>query len=169
MKRFLYFLLLITCNIYSQDIIENHEIEWSDRYAETENKEELKTLYFKGVDYTFQNGRVFPYVIVRIEIDENVDIRKISLTENNYLPVSTKENKIIKGWNVNLDEIEFKNNIVKSRESSFAIISFIPIKKVQNKYQKISNFTINIWLEKSFQSKTLKLKNKSNSILNSGN
>ncbi|NOZ45339.1 MAG: type IX secretion system sortase PorU [Chlorobi bacterium] len=168
MKKTLFLFIILTKIVYSQNISITKSIEWDNNNRNIDNN--VSSLYFKGVDYIFEENNAIPTYTVRVKIKADEEVDRVILTDMKFEQFSDEENKLIKSWEKKIRTVVPTNRIVTERNNKFIEISFIPVKEADNdnSYLKLTYFKVNIWLKRRTKNSQSNYISKNNSVLSSG-
>jgi hypothetical protein len=145
-----FFNLLLTTkyNVQSQNINIVDTLSWQEPFKTVVNGDYTFTsLSFSGAIYPFANS-IIPLYSSKIKIPLNQIISEIKVKKLITVPLSTTELSILQTSKEKnkIDSFNLKTSIFSERKNSFLTINFTPIIKNKNKFEKVTQFEIEIIL-----------------------
>lgn len=128
----------------AQKIVQNVQIVWENNLVYTlDAKTKQEFLYFQGA-VTSAKNEALPTYVQRFSVDNFFENYKISIQEEEYLPLTAEEVKLIPS-SFNQTSLEVDIQTFAEAHNNFAVLSFVPIIKIgEGRFQKLKSCQLTI-------------------------
>ncbi|HOF46329.1 MAG TPA: hypothetical protein PLZ46_06065, partial [Bacteroidales bacterium] len=128
----------------AQKIVQNVQIVWENNLVYTlDAKTKQEFLYFQGA-VTSAKNEALPTYVQRFSVDNFFENYKISIQDEEYLPLTAEEVKLIPS-SFNQTSLEVDIQTFAEAHNNFAVLSFVPIIKIgEGRFQKLKSCQLTI-------------------------